>query len=321
MTPAPHRVFRSRSTSSPAPSSIAIVLSAYFPSFPLLRHKMIKIWPSTPNPIDQQLTPRQERPNPFDVPPSLSDSLPGPGPQTPTYHHHLLNTGQLSPQPFPTSPGGVASRRGIDDPTPIGPLSPANIGSTANLAAALPTTQLSLHAPNFNMRPPQLPARILSASKSAAPSTSAATSIATAPSHPAGPSKGQIHVKLIQARGLNVRSVEGRPYVVVQFEQNEFVSREPTDETGKEVKGTAINLSRNSSTNALSALGAIGSRAALDAVKRGKGSSNVSPSSSVSSANTTLSAAPSTAGPFSNSSTLFGRLSAHNPVWKHEVSL
>ncbi|KAI6097414.1 kinase-like domain-containing protein [Pisolithus croceorrhizus] len=43
-------------------------------------------------------------------------------------------------------------------------------------------------------------------------------------------SKGQIHVKLISAR--------------VQFEQNEFVSRDPTDEMDKEVKGIATALSR-----------------------------------------------------------------------------
>ncbi|KIM90639.1 hypothetical protein PILCRDRAFT_29795, partial [Piloderma croceum F 1598] len=122
----------------------------------------------------------------------------------------------------------------------------------------------------------------------------------------AGPSKGQIHVKLIQARGLNVRSINARPYVVVQFEQNEFVSREPTDETDKEVKGTPTNLSRNGSSSALSALSAIGSRAMPDASKfvRSGGSS---PSSSGVSSLAAL-------------NNLFGRLSAHNPVWKHEVS-
>jgi serine/threonine protein kinase SCH9 len=276
---------------------------------------MIKLWPTTPNPMDQ-LTPRAEQPNPFDT---AAKAGPDSAPLTPTFHHHLLNTGQLSPQLF--SPAATGARRGPDDPTPIGPLAP----TSSNFTAALPTTQLSLHAPTFNMRPPPPSARILTAGKFAAPPISSATSTSSAtapsPTPPAGPSKGQIHVKLIQARGLNVRSIDGRPYVVVQFEQNEFISREPTDESGKEVKGTATNLSRNGSTNALSALGAIGSKAALDAAKRGKGSANPSPSSSVSSANTTLSAGSSNAGPSSNFTNLFGRLSAHNPVWKHEVSL
>ncbi|KAH7916734.1 kinase-like domain-containing protein [Hygrophoropsis aurantiaca] len=124
-------------------------------------------------------------------------------------------------------------------------------------------------------------------------------------------SKGQIHVKLISARGLNVSSIHARPYVVVQFEQNEFVSRNPTDEMDKEVKGVATALSRVSSSNALSALSAIG-------VTRpgGKSSTGTSPSSSVSSS----SKLPSPVQPPSSTQGLFGRLSAHNPVWKHEVS-
>ena len=125
---------------------------------------------------------------------------------------------------------------------------------------------------------------------------------------PSGPSKGQIHVKLIQARGLNVRSSGSRPYVVVQFEQNEFVSRDPTDETDKEVKGVAINLSRTSSSTALSALGAINSKASS---KQGsaRSSAQATPSSSFGSGKSHLQGA------------LGARINAHNPVWKHEVSL
>ncbi|KAI1795132.1 serine/threonine protein kinase [Ganoderma leucocontextum] len=119
--------------------------------------------------------------------------------------------------------------------------------------------------------------------------------------HPSGPSKGQIHVKLIQARGVNVRSSSSRPYLVVQFEQNEFVSRDPTDETDKEVKGIATNLS------VLSALGAINSKASS---KQGSARSSAlpTPSSSFGSGKSQLQG-------------VFGsRISAHNPVWKHEVS-
>ncbi|KAJ6516127.1 putative serine/threonine protein kinase [Mycena sanguinolenta] len=123
-------------------------------------------------------------------------------------------------------------------------------------------------------------------------------------------SRGQIHVKLIQARALHVGST-AKPYVVVQFEQNEFVSRDPTDEADKEVKGTPTAVPTSS---AMSALGAIGSKAAAaEASRRGsKGSnksSNSSPASSVPSASA-----------LSNGGGLFGRISAHNPVWKHEVS-
>ncbi|KAJ4472255.1 Pkinase-domain-containing protein [Lentinula aciculospora] len=125
-------------------------------------------------------------------------------------------------------------------------------------------------------------------------------------------SRGQIHVKLIQARGLNVRSMAAQPYVVVQFEQNEFVSRNPTDETDKEVKGTATNLSlsRPSSSNAMNALAAVDA-----AAKRRNGGSSGSNGSRDNSPVSSVGSKSST-----HSGGLFGRLSAHNPVWKHEVS-
>ncbi|KAJ6510033.1 kinase-like domain-containing protein [Mycena vitilis] len=146
--------------------------------------------------------------------------------------------------------------------------------------------------------------------KSSAPQTS------SAPQHgPGSSSKGQIHVKLIQARALHVRPT-GRPYVVVQFEQNEFVSRDPTGEADKEVKGTPTALPSAASSSAMSALGAIGTKAAAAAAeanrRNSKGSNkstNSSPSSSVPSASV-----------LSNGPGLFGRISANNPVWKHEVS-
>lgn len=300
----------SHSSSQSSHSSV----SSYLPSLKIPK-TMIKLWPTSAlaSPMDPQLTPRagpngQERLNPFEVP---SPSSPTPGVQTPTlsqsssYHHHLLSTHSLTA----SVPRSVTA-----DLTPQfqgQPLTPTSPGG--NLA--LPTTQLTLHAPDFNMRqPPPSKQRKPANDKSSTPSSSSASSSSTSNSNGAapvsGPSKGQIHVKLIQARGLNVRSVNARPYVVVQFEQNEFVSRDPTDETDKEVKGTATNLSRNSSSNALNALNAIGSRAPTDA-KRGKNSNGSSPSSSL----------PGKSGLPALPNNLFGRLPAHNPVWKHEVSL
>ncbi|KAF8901721.1 kinase-like domain-containing protein [Gymnopilus junonius] len=135
-------------------------------------------------------------------------------------------------------------------------------------------------------------------------------------------SKGQIHVKLIQARALNVPSIHARPYVVVQFEQNEFVSRDPIPESDKEVKGTPVVLSRQTSSNAISALGAIGSKAAALDAKRKNSKGEPSPSSSLVAAASkalSLSSRPPPPSP-SISTGLFGRLSPHNPVWKHEVS-
>lgn len=261
---------------------------------------MIRLWPGDNN----QLTPRAEK-NPFDHhhhhPTTLHHTyVPSPGPSTPTTHPLLAANSPFIPSAALASSAYGGGGSVTSDLTPTG------TSSLGGFPAAQPTTQLSLHAPVFNMQQPppgnrnKSLASIITSSPSTPPQTTA--------------SKGQIHVKLIQARALNVRTMHARPYVVVQFEQNEFVSRDPTDETDKEVKGTAI--SRQPSSNAVSALGAIGSKAAaLDASKKGSraSSTNPSPSSSV--------APKSSLPPIGGAPNgLFGRLSAHNPVWKHEVS-
>ncbi|KAI0068802.1 serine/threonine protein kinase [Artomyces pyxidatus] len=152
------------------------------------------------------------------------------------------------------------------------------------------------------------------------PTPAATPTVRTQPSSTAsGSSKGQIHVKLISARGLHVPSPHSRPYVVVVFENNEFVSRDPTDEADKEVKGVATNLSRTSSSVAVSALGAIGNKvAAQEAALRAR---NASPASTSASTSTKSSLSiPRASGTQTPSNGLLGRMSAHNPVWKHEVS-
>ncbi|KAG6833790.1 hypothetical protein H0H87_001222 [Tephrocybe sp. NHM501043] len=267
---------------------------SYFASVSLHR-VMIKLWPTTPM---DQLTPKAsntER-NPFDLPRKASAGTAAAAgttawPTTPTSScHPLLNAHLTSPQPSANA-----------DITPLGT-------PTLGFPAAQPTTQLSLHAPDFNMQQPPAARRPISNKSTPASPAPAAQAASSTPQVTS--SKGQIHVKLIQARGLNVRASSARPYVVVQFEKNEFVSRDPTAESDKEVKGTPTTVSRNSSSNAVSALGAIGNKAAaLEASRRERNGSNTSSTSSSSS--------KSAAG-ISNG--LFGRLSAHNPVWKHEVS-
>ncbi|KAI0032048.1 kinase-like domain-containing protein, partial [Vararia minispora EC-137] len=133
---------------------------------------------------------------------------------------------------------------------------------------------------------------------------------------PSGASRGQIHVKLIAARSLNVRSLAARPYVVVVFENNEFVSRDPTFEDDKEVKGSPSNVSRTSSSVAISALG---KAQAQDAAARRR----TSPTSSAGSSSTKSSFSAHTATASTSNGAngpLGGRRSALNPVWKHEVS-
>lgn len=51
--------------------------------------------------------------------------------------------------------------------------------------------------------------------------------------------RGKLFVKLIAARHLSAPSAASRPYVVVTFDQNEFVSREPIHEEGEEAVGVA----------------------------------------------------------------------------------
>ncbi|KZW04096.1 kinase-like protein [Exidia glandulosa HHB12029] len=215
--------------------------------------------------------------------------------------------------------------------SPITPLASASGALTPNAAfsAALPTTQLSIHPPDFEIKQPPPPRRqepVLHEQPPAQQASAPAQQPRSGRNSPSSSTKGQLHVKLIQARGLNVRSARARPYVVVQFEQSEFVSREPTSEAEKEVKGVPVVLSRNTSSTALGALGAITKSRPYELAA----SSRTRQPSTSSSANSTP---PSTfiAGPVGSSSAAatvaatqnglaaLGR-SAASPIWKHEVS-
>lgn len=312
-------------------ASASLLLASFLPN-----HIMLRLWP---NNNDPQLTPKASEKNPFEHAQahahhhSLSHRpYPcSPGPQTPTSVHPLLAAAPLSPYLQMSSTQGSVSLN--PDLTPTLSHPPA-------FASAQPTTHLSLHAPVFNMQqpPPGKKSSMLtsssstktspSSSSSRSTSSTAATSVASAPPQAPAPSsavsRGQLHVKLLQARALTVRGSQARPYVVVQFENNEFVSRDPIPETEREVKGAPTNLSRQPSSNAINALGAIGYR---DAKRRSKESKDSSPPSSLVAAATRVlhptAASSSTAPPSSSGITtgLFGRLSPHNPVWKHEVTL
>lgn len=224
-------------------------------------------------------------------------------------HHRLLQV------PSPSVNGTESA--------PVGPLSPAVI--CMNLTTtALPTTHLTLHAPDFDMHVP--PVKRSSHSRSPPP-TLASSPSRPIPSHsssststPPSSSKGQIHVKLISARGLNAHSIKSRPYVVAVFENNEFVSRDPTDESDKEVRGVATNLSRTSSSIAISALGALGPKVISQETPTLTRRQSPVSSSSSNSAKSSLSF-PDESGTRTPSNGLLGRRSAQNPVWKHEVSL
>ncbi|GAB1524960.1 Serine/threonine-protein kinase [Rhizoctonia solani] len=235
---------------------------------------MLKLWPSGPSAADGQLTPRasdRKSPNPFEA--SLTNLNPTPmastAPRTPTVMHHLLKT--------------------QDNNHDTTPLATPSLG----LPAAAPTTQLSLNPPEFKLKsaPP------LRRNHSHTPSIKEKDAQAAGAS-----SRGQLHVKLIAARGLNVSSARARPYVVVQFEQSEFVSRDPIAESDAPVRGVPAVLSRvNSAVNVTAAAAA--------AAAAGSGLARV------------LAANTSASSVASGSSNGLGTMSTHNPVWKHEVAL
>ncbi|KAK1228898.1 Serine/threonine-protein kinase [Marasmius sp. AFHP31] len=269
---------------------------------------------ATPRPLGHASVER----NPFDIAPSSpGPAVPGsPGPSSP---HPLLTPTRIpSNSPFIPSGTAVASA----DPS----WATQQTQATTSFANSIPTTSLTLNAPDFSMSlpPPPKSANKSSASQSS-PSQSLKSRLSTSlmnkfdspSSSSSGTStpvvKGQIHVKLIQARGLSVKAPTARPYVVVQFEQNEFISRDPTDEADREVKGTATSRHNpsNSTSSAMNALGAIHDANIKASAKANGSSKDTSPASSYGS---------NKANGSSNGGGLFSRLSAHNPVWKHEVS-
>ncbi|KAG4302128.1 hypothetical protein PCK1_001400 [Pneumocystis canis] len=64
-----------------------------------------------------------------------------------------------------------------------------------------------------------------------------------------GPPKGQLIIKIIQAKNLKVKSIDAEPYVVCTFERNEFISQGPIIEYNESIRGIAIPKSHNSSTS------------------------------------------------------------------------
>jgi hypothetical protein len=306
-------------------------LSAFKP------RNMLKLWPLSAGETTPKARPAGHEHNPFDDPAlalttqAPSDAAAG-GLTTPTaapshsfHHHHLLHPSRpLSPSVSGTAHSLAGALNSHDHSSP-GPSTPRT--------TVAPTTHLSIHDPVFNMQQPP-PGRNHTTPSSNPKSSNSSSDKSSSPPPVHQPSttsnsstRGQLHMKLISARGLNVSSHHSRPYVVVQYDGNEFVSRDPIAETEKEVKGSAIKtsipsapglMSRNPSTNALTTLASLHSNA--NKKSGGKGASNTnSASSSVGS--TDLASAMQATTLSGGSWGLFGGISPYNPVWKHEVSL
>jgi hypothetical protein len=219
-------------------------------------------------------------------------------------------------------------------------------GATGIHPLATPTTQLTLASPTFNLQPVPNRKNGPQVSGENTPKTSNGAMQTGKPSTHAP--RGQLHVKLIQARGLAVKSALSRPYVVVVYEQNEFISREPTREDEKEVKGKPTILSRQGSsvnvaapptatiahsTSAMSVLGGI--QKAFDikprsspsppngTITRPASSSADSPEEGAQSSSRSSSGSSGGSKVVKNQSGLAPQSihNATNPVWKHQVSL
>ena len=222
-------------------------------------------------------------------------------------------------------------------PTPMATTPPAGIPT------AQPTTQLTITPPEFTLKSTPPPGGVKTPTVSSSPPQTSQIAAYASKSPTAAPryARGQLHVKLIEASGLNVKSTNSRPYVVVVYEQNEFVSREPILQHEKEARGTPAPLSRQGSSSALAALNGIQHKFKIEPRQAQPASSSAtannaplstsagssSRSSSGSSggskaAKSTPTPAAQAPGPSTAARGLLGtNLSAMNPVWKHEVSL
>ncbi|BGP40423.1 Serine/threonine-protein kinase [Rhodotorula kratochvilovae] len=142
-------------------------------------------------------------------------SAPGSAVGTPSGSGTPALRASLSAQSVPAAARGGG---GVDPPaTPGG--TGASTPQTPGGVRSQPTTAISRTEPDFSFKtqPAALTRRQTSQS---------------------GP-KGRLVVKLISARHLSPPSSASRPYVVVTFDQNEFVSREPVHEEGEEAIGVA----------------------------------------------------------------------------------
>ncbi|KAH7102711.1 Pkinase-domain-containing protein [Auriculariales sp. MPI-PUGE-AT-0066] len=281
----------------------------------------LKLWPTGPQ---DQTTPKApqahtvER-NPFDL--LVASPTSGVGVNAPSYAAHSPG-GRAAPTPAKLKLPNVGLTAGLHSPllTPLasanGATAPNAGGAATAFGSAVPTTSLSLHPLDFDIKQPPQP-RGMGASP---PTPSAGPTTTTEPrskrSSSSSSVKGQLHVKLIEAKGLNVPSIRSRPYVVVQFEQSEFVSRDPTCESDREAKGTPVALSRNISASAVGALGAITQSKPFELASSLKAKKMMA---SPPKRTTLLPDPPAPTDSAVGFAASLGR-SAANPTWKHEVS-
>ncbi|GAA6000117.1 hypothetical protein JCM10207_006060, partial [Rhodosporidiobolus poonsookiae] len=162
------------------------------------------VTPSRKGSLASSTGPPPQQPQPQQTQPPQQG---GSGTRTPTLRPSPSYSGQLGASPGQGFFDASSSTSGTSTPvTPGGP-------------RGQPTTAISRDEPDFSFK--------------ATPGT--LTRRQTAQLAP----RGLLSVKLISARHLSAPSPASRPYAVVTFDQNEFVSREPIHEEAEEAVGVA----------------------------------------------------------------------------------
>ncbi|CDR40483.1 RHTO0S05e04038g1_1 [Rhodotorula toruloides] len=182
---------------------------------------MLKFFGGVSQPQDQTTPKASDQRNPFDFlspasrrPSSQQTPAAAQGSRTPVGQRASSSQGHNSPTGSSSQPHSAQSLT-PQPPTP-GASTPVTPGGTRSQ----PTTAISRTEPDFSFK-----TQPSSLTRSKHPSQSAP--------------RGKLVVKLIQARHLSPPSSASRPYVVVTFDQNEFVSREPVHEEGEDAIGVA----------------------------------------------------------------------------------
>lgn len=210
----------------------------------------------------------------------------------------------------------------------FGPL-PSNLPTPGGALTAAPTTSLSRTEPDFTFK--TSPSNLTRNKKAGQHTSTSSTSSTTTRSSP----KGQLSVKIIQAKNLNAPGSDSRPYVVASFDQNDFVSREAIPESEMEVR-TLVHGGGGSSSQ-LHGLAGGGSTATLQSLGQttrptandgggGGGAAPIDKGGQQQPGGLSRSLEKlrnGTGAGFANraDNDAASAVSAHNPTWKHEVIL
>ncbi|KAL1405855.1 Serine/threonine-protein kinase [Vanrija albida] len=178
-------------------------------------------------PADQATPRASNQPNPFDAPPPQDPGLTS-GSPAPTLSKATSALSLYGPGSPAGGPNGIRTPTShgfgpIGTPGAAQPTTAVTVGDTLDGVSGM---GFGLHEPPKLLKTTPGGARTPQGDGSSTPVNESADAQVGGGS--SGSIRGTLNVKLIQARGLNVQpNTDAQPYVVMQFEQNEFVSRTP----------------------------------------------------------------------------------------------